>query len=96
MSGPAVIGIDPPVASSASPRPRNVAEAAREFEALLIAQMLKSMQDAEGGWLGTGADSSASSAMVYGQEILAQALAHNGGLGLASLIVRGLEPAAES
>jgi len=74
--------------------PAKVKAAAQQFEALLIGQMLKSMRDSEGGWLGTGDDESASSAMEYGQEIFAQAMAANGGLGLASLVARGLqEPA---
>jgi Rod binding domain-containing protein len=72
--------------------PSKIKAAATQFEALLIGQMLKSMHDAEGGWLGTGDDESASSAMEYGQEIFSRALASNGGLGLASLIVRGLQP----
>lgn len=82
-----------------APRPKDdpakVKTAATQFEALLIGQMLKSMHDSEGGWLGTGDDESASSAMEYGQEIFAQALATNGGLGLASLVARGLEKPAE-
>ncbi len=75
--------------------PAKVKTAATQFEALLIGQMLKSMQDSEGGWLGTGSDESASSAMEYGQEIFAQALAANGGLGLASLVAKGLQKPAE-
>ena len=51
---------------------------------------MKSMHDSEGGWLGTGGDESASSAMEYGQEVFAQSMASNGGLGLASLIAAGL------
>ncbi|HUO31231.1 MAG TPA: hypothetical protein VMU80_18550 [Bryobacteraceae bacterium] len=75
--------------------PAKIKAAATQFEALLIGQMLKSMHDSEGGWLGTGDDASASSAMEYGQEVFAQALAQNGGLGLASMIARGLEKPAE-
>jgi flagellar protein FlgJ len=72
--------------------PAKIASAAKQFEALLIGQMMKSMHDSEGGWLGTGDDESASSAMEYGEEIFAQAMAQNGGLGLASLIAKGLKP----
>ena len=43
--------------------PEKIRKAASQFEALLIGQMLKSMRDSEGGWLGTGADDSSSSAM---------------------------------
>jgi Rod binding domain-containing protein len=68
------------------------ADAARQFEALLIGQMLKSMRDSEGGWLGTGDDEASASAMEYAQEIFAQSLSANGGLGMAKLVMRGLEP----
>jgi Rod binding domain-containing protein len=53
--------------------------------------MLKSMRDSEGGWLGTGDDEASSSAMEYAQEMFAQSLAANGGLGIAKLVMRGLE-----
>ncbi len=71
--------------------PAKIKHAATQFESLLIGQLLKGMHDAEGGWLGTGSDESASSAMEYGQEVFAQALAANGGLGLASLVSKGLQ-----
>ena len=76
--------------------PAKVKDAAKQFEALLIAQMMKSMRDSEGGWLGTGGDESASSAMEYGQEIFAQAMATSGGLGLANLVSQGLTKPPES
>jgi flagellar protein FlgJ len=75
--------------------PVKVRESAKQFEALLIGQMLKSMRDAEGGWLGTGGDDASSSAMEYAQENFAQSLANSGGLGLAKLVVSGLQKPAE-
>jgi len=72
--------------------PASIKDAAHQFEALLIGQMLKSMRDSEGGWLGTGEDETSSSAMEYAQEMFAQALASNGGLGLANLVAQGLMP----
>ena len=69
-----------------------IKDAARQFEALLIGQMLKSMHDSEGGWLGTGDDEAGSSAMEYAQEMFAQSLSANGGLGMASLVMKGLKP----
>ncbi len=71
--------------------PKKVKDAAKQFEALFIGQMMKSMSEAEGGWLGTGDDQSSSSAMEYAQETFAQALSAKGGLGLASMVVKGLE-----
>ncbi len=73
--------------------PAKVKESAKQFEALLIGQMLKSMRDSEGGWLGTGEDESSSSAMEYAQESFAQALASRGGLGLADIVAKGFEKA---
>jgi flagellar protein FlgJ len=78
-------------ASNTKDDPAKVKDAAKQFEALLIGQMMKSMHDADGGWLGTGDDDSSSSAMEYGQEIFAQSMAQNGGLGLADLIAKGLQ-----
>jgi peptidoglycan hydrolase FlgJ len=82
-----------------TPRPKDdpakVNDAARQFEALLIGQMMKSMHDSNGGWLGAGDDESASSAMEYGQEMFAQSLSSSGGLGLASLVANGLQQSAK-
>jgi flagellar protein FlgJ len=77
--------------ATAKDDPAKVKDAARQFEALLIGQMMKSMHDADGGWLGTGDDDSASSAMEYGQENFAQSMAQGGGLGLADVVAKGLE-----
>jgi Rod binding domain-containing protein len=70
--------------------PAKIRDAAKQFESLLIGQMMKSMHDSEGGWLGTGEDQSSSSAMEYGQEIFAQAMSASGGLGLANMVAKGL------
>ena len=72
--------------------PAKVQDAARQFEALLLGQMMKSMRDSEGGWLGTDQDDASSSAMEYAQDMFAQSMAARGGLGLASLVVAGLTP----
>jgi len=70
--------------------PDKILNAAKQFESLLVAQMMKSMQESEGGWLGTGDDQSSSAAMEYGQEAFAQAVSANGGLGLARMVADGL------
>ena len=75
--------------------PARIVSAAKQFEALLIGQMMKSMHDSDGGWLGTGDDQSASSAMEYGEEFFAQSMAQSGGLGLANLIAKGLRDASK-
>ena len=75
--------------------PEKILNAAKQFESLLVAQMMKSMQDSEGGWLGTGDDQSASAAMEYGQEAFAQAMSASGGMGLAQMVAAGLQRAAK-
>jgi Rod binding domain-containing protein len=79
---------------SGDPQPKNVTQAAEQFEALLLAQMLKgSHDDTSGGWLGTGDDQAGSSMAELAEEHLAQALASRGGLGLTRLIATGLKRA---
>jgi Rod binding domain-containing protein len=77
--------------AAANDSPEKIKAAASQFEALLIGQMMKSMHDSEGGWLGTGEDDSASSAMEYAEESFAQAMSAKGGLGVASLVSKGLQ-----
>jgi len=92
----AIPSADATVAARKPDDPAKVKDAAKQFEALLIGQMMKSMHDSEGGWLGTGDDDSSSSAMEYGQEIFAQSMAQSGGLGLANMIAKGLQKASGS
>ncbi len=73
--------------------PEKVLDASKQFEALLLSQMMHSMRDEEGGWLGTDADDASSSAMEYAQEAFAQSMTKQGGLGLATLLAKGLTKA---
>ncbi len=81
-----------------------VEDAARQFESLLLAQMLKAMRQADsGGWLGAGEEEAGSAALELAEEQFAQALSASGGLGLAKLVASGLncekksgDPAPES
>lgn len=78
---------------SGSKDPGKIREAASQFESLLIGQVFKTIHEDEEGWLGTGEDQSASSAMGMADEYLAQSIAKHGGLGLAKMIARQLGPA---
>ena len=73
----------------ADAQPKNTEEAARQFEALLIDQMLRSARETT-----SEEDDSEADTMfdVAGQQF-AQMLADRGGLGLAKLITRGLNTA---
>jgi Rod binding domain-containing protein len=79
-------------ASPSEPQPKSAAEAAKQFEALIIAQMLRTVHESTSSSL-DDEEASSSDAMfdVAGQQF-AQVLANNGGLGLAKMIVQGLQP----
>ncbi len=70
--------------------PAKIHDAAQQFEALLIGQILQSVSEG-GGWLGSGGDSASSCATGFAQEQLAGMMARSGGFGLADLIAKGLE-----
>ncbi len=70
--------------------PAKVHDAAEQFEALLIGQILRSVRENGGGWLGSGNDSSSDCATEYAEQQFASSLAKQGGLGLAELISQGL------
>ena len=71
--------------------PEKIEHAAKQFESLLIGQILKSMHEAgSSGWMGGGDDPSGESALELAEEQFAQALASRGGLGLSRLIIQGL------
>lgn len=67
-----------------------IGQAAQQFEALLIGQILKSAHEGDGGWLG-GGDSSGACATDFAEEQLANTIAQQGGFGLAKMISQDLE-----
>lgn len=64
-----------------SPQADRAKVAAQDFEALLIAQMLRSAREDEG---------SSGTIMEYAEQQVAQMISASGGLGLATLVERGL------
>jgi flagellar protein FlgJ len=76
--------------------PEKIQKAAKDFEALLIGQMLKSVRESSfgGGW-GTS-DQSGDVALDMAEQQLAQLMASNGGLGLAKVITQGLNNAVQN
>ena len=85
----------PPVSSAGphiSDSPEKIKDAASQFEALLIGQILKTVHDdSGGGWLGEDSDPASDSAMEFANDYFARAMAAKGGLGLTNMIVAGLE-----
>jgi Rod binding domain-containing protein len=71
-------------------KPGNIAEAAKQFEALLIAQMLRTARESSSGSL-DGESSSADTMFDVAGQQFAKVLADNGGLGLAKMIVQSLK-----
>ena len=72
-----------------------IGEAAAQFEALFLAQMLRNTH-ASGGWLNDGDDQASQTMMEIAEEQIAQALAANGGLGLGRTIADSLRKQAPS
>lgn len=75
---------------------KKVADAAGQFEALMIGQILKAAHGSESaGWLGAGEDDdSSSTAIQMAEEYLGQAIAKGGGLGIAKMVIKGIDKGA--
>jgi Rod binding domain-containing protein len=87
-------GID---ASSHKDSPQKIKDAAGQFEALMVGQILKSAHEQEGGWMGAGEeDQTSASTMQMADEYFARALTAQGGLGLARMISTSLDQASAS
>ena len=71
-----------------APKPKNAADAAKQFEALMIGQMLRTARAS----VSSGEEDSTGETMfdLAGQQF-AQMLANSGGFGLAKLITAGLK-----
>lgn len=80
-------GLNPPAPED----PAKVRDAAQQFEALLLGQLLRSVRESGKGWLGSGGDAASDCATELAEQQFARLLALQGGLGLASLIEKGLE-----
>jgi Rod binding domain-containing protein len=79
-------GTSPESASSGDDK--KFADAAVQFEAMLVTTLLRSAKEStSGGWMGTGEeDQSLSPAIGMAEEQLAAAIANQGGLGIARII----------
>ena len=92
MSDLAISSVALPATTTAkADTPEKVRDAAQQFEALLIGQILRSARQSGSGWLG-GEDSSAKCATDYAAQQFAAVLAQKGGLGLPDMIAKGLKP----
>jgi Rod binding domain-containing protein len=71
-------------------KPKKAEDAAKQFEALLIGQMLRSARESGSD---DEEDSTSATMIDVGEQQFSQLLANNGGLGLAKLVVKGLNHA---
>ena len=88
--------------SGASPRhagndtPEKMRHAAKEFEGLLLGEMLKSARQSTSSLTGNDDDEDANSTVLeMGEQQFAQALAASGGLGIAKMVIAGLSKHAD-
>jgi Rod binding domain-containing protein len=69
------------------PKSDKATDAAKQFEALIMGQVLKAAREAsDGGWLGTGEDQTGELALEMAEQGFAQALASRGGMGIAKMV----------
>lgn len=73
----------------AQPKPKSVEGAARQFESLLIGEMLRSARESTEDDE-DASDNTKQTMLDVGDQQFAQVLAKNGGLGMAKMIVAGL------
>jgi Rod binding domain-containing protein len=88
----APVDIGPPARVTLKDNNSRIRQAATDFEAMLLAQMLRSAREASGNGLsGDDEEDQANSTMLeLGEQQFAQALASSGALGIAKMVVAGL------
>jgi len=75
------------VLGKVAPKTDKISDTAKQFEALVIGQLLKTAREAsQGGWLGTGDDQTGQLALEMAEQGFAQALAARGGIGIAKMV----------
>lgn len=68
-----------------------VADVAKQFEALIAGQVLKSVRDAnQGGWLGSDDDQTGEMTLEMAEQAFSQALASRGSFGIAKVVTQNL------
>jgi len=95
MDQPGIALLSPSTAAAGLTKPADnparIRDAAQQFEALLINQILHSARGSDGGgWLGLGDDPAGGTATDFAEQQLADTLAREGGFGLAQMIAAGL------
>jgi Rod binding domain-containing protein len=76
--------------------PNKLTGAARQFEALMIGELLKSAEGEKSTWLSDDADDASETAMDMARTQFAQAIAAHSGFGLANSIERAMTKSASA
>jgi Rod binding domain-containing protein len=78
--------------ADASSKTRKIADAAKQFEALVAGQVLKAARESsQGGWLGNDDDQTGELTLEMAEQAFAQALAARGDFGIAKIVTAALE-----
>lgn len=79
--------------SQGSQKPSKLHDAAQQFEALMIGEMMKSVRDdSDEGWMGGGGGTGDDTAMDMAEQQFSKAMSMNGGLGLTQMIEKSMSP----
>ncbi len=78
--------------ADASANTSKIADAAKQFEALVAGQVLKAARESsQGGWLGNDDDQTGELTLEMAEQAFAQALAARGDFGIAKIVTAALE-----
>jgi Rod binding domain-containing protein len=78
--------------TSDNPQAAKIASAAKQFEALIMGQVLKTARESsDGGWLGSDGDKTGELSLEMAEQEFAKALSAKGGLGIAKFVTSSFE-----
>ncbi len=80
----------PPAPLKANGQQLKEGGAAKDFEAILVAQLFQTFRESGSGWLDGGNDSASDTAFSMGEQQLAKTIAHGRGFGIARIIEAAL------
>lgn len=89
MASPIVSPVSAGITDAAQPKPKSVEGAAKQFEALLIGEMLRSVRESTADD-DDESDNTKQTMLDQADQQFAKVLANNGGLGMARMITAGL------
>ncbi len=82
---------DPDITGVEAQRRAKLTDAAQQFEAMMLQQMLKPMKEGEDSWGGEESDSGSDTLSSFGTEAFAKAISERGGFGIAKQVISQVE-----